>query len=59
MNKIIISIMLRLLYVSFYLYLWYKVLQHINATELMWFLYVLIVPLAALVAIVEEEAIED
>jgi len=58
MNKIIISIMLRLSYAGFYLYLWYKVLQHINATELMWFLYILIVPFAALVVILEE-AIKD
>jgi len=54
MIKKIILIILGLIHLSFYMYLWYKVLQHINATELMWFLYILLIPLSIVITVLGE-----
>ena len=35
------------------LYLWYKVLMAVEATELMWFLWIVNIPVAVLIRIIE------
>jgi len=52
----LMSLMLGLLYLPFNFYLLYKILEHIRATELMWFLYWMLVPLAVAFAILSKLA---
>jgi len=53
MNEVV-SVTLGLLYFGFFMYLLYKILEHIHATELMWFLFVLLVPLGVVLTVIEK-----
>jgi len=50
------SLLISLTYLAFFLYFLYKVLEHIKATELLWFLFWVIVPLAFVLATLEKLA---
>ena len=54
MSREVVSVTIGLLYFGFFMYLWYKVLNHIHATELMWFLFVLLIPLGIALTIIEK-----
>lgn len=52
MNKLrVIGVIVSLLYLPWSLYLTYLVLTHIGATELMWFLFWLMIPMAIFVGL--------
>jgi len=53
MSREVVSVTLGLLYFGFSMYLLYKILEHIHATELMWFLFVLLLPLGVVLTIIE------
>jgi len=53
MSREVIFVTLGLLYFGFFMYLLYKILEHIHATELMWFLFVLLIPLGVVLTIIE------
>ena len=53
MSKIMISLGLRLPYLILSLYFMYKILKHINATELIWFLYILLIFFGIIIAILD------
>jgi len=54
MSREVVSVTLGLLYFGFFMYLLYKILEHIHATELMWFLFVLLLPLGVVLTIIEK-----
>ena len=52
----IASVLIYLIYIPFSLLLTYKILELIHASELMWFLYWLLIPLAIVAAILSKLA---
>jgi len=54
MNTKGIKAVLGLCYLGFYLYFIYKVLVHIEATEIIWFLFVLTVMMSIVITILNE-----
>ena len=52
----ILSLVLSLAYLPFSLYLTFLMLQKIGATELMWFLFWMLVPFAVIIGIISKIA---
>jgi len=52
----LLSLMFHLLYLPFSLYLTYLILQKIESTDLMWFLYWLTIPMAIVCVILSKIA---
>lgn len=52
----VISIIISLLYIPFSLFLSYNILQKIAATELMWFLFWMLVPWGVIITVVSKLA---
>lgn len=52
----IVTLIISIIYLPFSLLLTYKMLELIEASELMWFLYWLIIPMAFIVAILNRLA---
>ncbi len=53
-DKKIASAILSGIYVCFMLFLWFKVLEFIQATELIWFIYWMIVPFTIIVVVIQK-----
>ena len=52
----VMSLVLSIFYLPFTLYFYYKILEHIKATELLWFMYWINLVLAFLFTILSELA---
>ena len=50
------SLIIGLLYIPIIWFLYYKILEHIKATEVMWFLYWMCLPMAFIIAILSKLA---
>jgi len=50
----LIGVIIGLLYLPLMFYLWYLLLIHINATELMWFVWIIGIPIAVIIHIIEK-----
>ena len=55
----IIGAIIGMLYMPFGFYLWYLVLKHIQATDLMWFVWIISVPLAIVLKTIKDILGED